>query len=225
MQVRITRLSYFLQLYRCESESFAHSNLELYWDSEFSNDLHVLIMLLKKRGVARSFKCDPFNILNVVEKWLHDEILSNVLAPINDESWWADKMKMISDRPILQNAVWTPVMVKPSNTFNTMTYGAAATVGSPSRLKTCSIVYESSSGTGTMIHPCLAWNFCSVGPNFSGSFIAPATPCCTSSGNACSSCALDLFQRLDAARELVTMRCLRPGGCLRTLNSLAKIPP
>ena len=74
-------------------------------DEEFSNDLHVPIMLLEKRGVARSFKCNPFNLLNVVEKWLYDEILSNVLAPINDESWSADKMKTINDRPIFQNAV------------------------------------------------------------------------------------------------------------------------
>ena len=80
-------------------------------DKEFSNDLHVPSRLFEKWGVARSFESDPFHLRNFVEKRLHDEILSDIHAPVNDESWSTDEMKTIDDRPILQDAMRTSATV------------------------------------------------------------------------------------------------------------------
>ena len=74
-------------------------------DEEFSNEFHVPASLFVKWGVARSFESDPFHLRNLVEERLHDEILSDVHASVNDESWYTDKMKTIDDRPILKDAV------------------------------------------------------------------------------------------------------------------------
>ena len=57
--------------------------------------------------MARSFESDPFHLRDFVEKRLYDEILSDVHAPVDNESWSTDKMKTIDDRPIFQDAMRT----------------------------------------------------------------------------------------------------------------------
>ena len=173
------------------------------------------------------FKSNPFDFLDFVEERLNHEVLGDIFAAIGDECGDANEVQTIDNWPILQDAYRKRrkcVNMENSWTLQ-LTYGAEATVGSPSGPNTWSKAYQYSAGTGRIIHPWTEWNSFRAWKNFSGSFIPLIKPCFTSSEKACMSCPLDWFQRLDAASELAMIKCFSPAGCLRTSNSEASIPP
>lgn len=107
---------------------------------ETRHKFHVPISLLDKGRMTRILECDPFRLLNLVEERLHHEVLRDVLPSVDNKRRYSNEVKTINNGPILHNPVMlilgsaAYIYIRSKNN----TYGAAATVGSPSAPKTCS---------------------------------------------------------------------------------------